>query len=347
MFEVEIVLDTTRKAVSTGFLFEQNVPLYRSDEKITGQVLVTAPLDCTVSHAGVSVELESSIQFYESLNSVPLVADDAATAVVEASGAGSVKGTAAYRFELDLAKIKVKQGPLTESYDGQKFDVRHSLLVTVKRPWYTFNVSRVQAIAVQTVSPAPPTDEQARQVPMQLGVVSREAKIVVDDCGGVCTLTYPRSHWNIGDTLLGTLEFSPLTRPIHSVKLILYKIEVADGDTEEKSVRELDVVSLPVTASGGNEGGGDVERAAESGPVKRTEPVKGQETLHVAFVLQGEKGVQLSPTYDELNDAESPLNVHYYLRLLLENDNGDRFWNTHEVIMYRSNVTGVSDVDHV
>jgi len=37
VFECEIQLDSTRKVALKGFLFEQNVPLFRSDEKITGK----------------------------------------------------------------------------------------------------------------------------------------------------------------------------------------------------------------------------------------------------------------------------------------------------------------------
>jgi hypothetical protein len=271
-----------------------------------------------------------------------------------------------FKFELDLSKIKYRDQPVMESYDGQKFDVRHSILVTVARPWYTFNVTRVQAIAIQTISPAPPSDDKARVVPTQLGVVSREPKIVVDDCGGVCTLAYARSHWNIGDTLMGTIDFSELKAPITVVKLVLYKIEVADGDTEEKTVKELAVVAPPaaVVAASGTTMNADGTPAVPSSPAAaaagaaaaavagnkniRHEPVLGKETLNVAFVLQGDKDMVLTPTYDELNDAENTVNVHYYLRLMLETGDGTKYWNTHEIIIYRASLTGlVSDVDHV
>ena len=40
VFEVELVLDSPRKVVSRGFLFEQQVAVYKTDDVITGKVVV-------------------------------------------------------------------------------------------------------------------------------------------------------------------------------------------------------------------------------------------------------------------------------------------------------------------
>jgi len=351
VFEVEIRLDSSRKVSLKGFLLEQNVPLYRSDEKVTGKVVVKAPANRTVTHYGISIELESSIQFYESLNSVS-VSPNSDAACVEISKEGSITGEVEVPFELDLAMCKNKDGsPVLETYDGEKFDVRHTLVVSVKRPWYTFNVSRVASIAIQTISPAPPTDADARLVPTQLAVVPRSPVIEVDDCGGKCTFTYGRAHWNIGDTLTGTIAFTELEKPLALIKLLLYKIEVADGDTQEKSIKELVIVgpaAKPAAAPTTTEGAAaaPVQEPAKAQNV-RSEPVKSGEVLPVAFVLQADEseGVTLGPTYDELNDSENPVNVHHYLRLYMEDLDGKKAWNTHEVVLYRSRLAGLSSVE--
>jgi len=358
---VEIKLDSARKISLKGFLLEQNVPLYRSDEKVTGKVLVRSPPNRTVSHYGVTIELESSIQFYESLNSVS-VSPTSEAACIEISKEGSITGEVEIPFELDLAACRNKDGsPVLESYDGEKFDVRHTLVVTIKRPWFTFNVTRVASIAIQSVSPAPPTDAEARLVPTQLAVVPRNPVIEVDDCGGKCTFQYGRAHWNIGDTLTGTISFSELEKPLTLLKLLLYKIEVADGDTQEKSIKELVIVSptppLPPkpNAEAAAAGTGAAVAAAPVTPVAaaeklanvRTEPIRSGEVLPVAFVLQADEseGVTLGPTYDELNDAENPVNVHHYIRLFMEDGDGKKAWNTHEIILYRSKLAGLTSVE--
>jgi len=348
VFEVDIKLDSARKVSLKGFLLEQNVPLYRSDEKVTGKIIVKSPPNRTVSHYGLTIELESSIQFYESLNSVS-VSPSSEAACVQISKDGAITGEVEIPFELDLALCKNKDGsPVLESYDGEKFDVRHTLVATVKRPWYTFNVTRVASIAIQTVGPAPPTDAEARLVPTQLAVVPRNPVIEVDDCGGKCSFSYGRAHWNIGDTLTGTIAFSELEKPLVSLKLLLYKIEVADGDTQEKSIKELTIVSTtpPVPKPAVEGQPAPVVDASKLANV-RSEPIKSGEVLPVAFVLQADEseGVTLGPTYDELNDAENPVNVHHYMRLFMEDGDGKKAWNTHEIILYRSKLSGLSSVE--
>ena len=54
-------------------------------------------------------------------------------------------------------------------------------------------------------------------------------------------------------------------------------------------------------------------------PPPRTQPCTGGETLQVSFPLTAEPhGPSMGPTYDELNEEDAPVNVHYYLRVLLE-----------------------------
>lgn len=325
VFEVDVILDdSTRKITLKGFV-EQTVGLFGSHEKITGKLRLKSPPNRSVSHLGITLELESSLQYYESLNSVQHTYG--AGGVVEVAPAGTVTGEVDVPFEFDLAKLV---GTVYDSYDGERFDVRHSLLVTVKRPWYTFNVNKNLSIAIQTLSPALPNGES--DVKQQLGVVPRTPLIEVDDCGGKVTFDYQRAVWNLGEAIEGNVVFSPLDAPLPICKLVLYKIEVADGENAEKTVKELDLV-------GGSS-------AAEPGPV----PVEGK-TVFCHFPLSEQ---DLTPTLVELNptaaaataatpdqtaDEDATVNVHYYLRLLVEDGSGKKSWNTHEVILLRNRVS--------
>lgn len=90
----------------------------------------------------------------------------------------------------DLANCTTLGGlPLIESYDGEKFDVRHTLLITINRPWYTFNVNKVIPIAVQHLAGAPAKDEDAKVVANQLGSLQHA---LIDD-GEFASLTMPFS----------------------------------------------------------------------------------------------------------------------------------------------------------
>jgi len=214
-----------------------------------------------------------------------------------------------------------------------------------------FNVTRVASIAIQNIAPAPPTDAEARLVPTQLAIVPRVPVVEVDDCGGKCTFNYGRAHWNIGDTLTGTIGFGELEKSISVLKLVLYKIEVADGDTQEKTCKELVIVFPTNTPPPKPVVEGEAVAPAPVTENKlanvRTEPIKSNEVLPVAFVLVADdsEGIALGPTYDELNDSENPVNVHHYLRLYMEDADGKKAWNTHEIILYRSKLSGLSSVE--
>jgi hypothetical protein len=189
--------------------------------------------------------------------------------------------------------------------------------------------------------------------------------------GGTCTFSYGRSHWNLGEVLQGSLVFSPaLAKPIVSARLVLYKIEIAEGDTQEKTVKEL-ALFAPLADKKEGEVRGRRQQlrayAATGAPAARTarralralhrrrvarralgQRARGLALLQpnsagqVSFSLQADpNGPSLGPTYDELNEEDASVNVHYYLRLLLEDSQQVKTWNTHEVILYRSKLTGV------
>jgi len=104
-----------------------------------------------------------------------------------------------------------------------------------------------------------------------------------------------------GDVIHGNLVFSAtLAKPIASGKILLYKIEVADGDTQEKNVKEL-IVFAPVepivTPKDGE------EAAPPTPPPARVTPCTGGESIEVNFPLVADlHGPSISPTYDELNE---------------------------------------------
>jgi hypothetical protein len=306
VFECEIIMDdSARQVVLKGFLVDQEVPLYRSDEIVRGKLKITSPPNRTCWYYGISMELESSIQFYESLNSIQSGNNEIIELIKEP---GSVTGTVEIPFEFDLSKFS----KILDTYDGEKFDVRHSLLVTLKRPWYTFNVTRNKTIAIHNVKSAP---HELASIPVQVASVPRDTVMEIDDCGGKVQFNYNKAQYNLGDVITGEIKVEVLEKPLTSVRVLLYKIEVADGDTSEKELKEVEIVSAVAEAT------------------CRKEPVVTGDVLTVSLPLIE---TELSPTYEELNEVEASVNVHYYLRLVVEDGEGKKSWNTHEVLLFRS-----------
>lgn len=326
-----------RNGICRSYLFQETCPLVRADETISGKIKVTAPEGRTVWHWGVNLKLECTISFFESLRTIDLDAKE-----VQIAEPSYVEGTLEIPFEINI------DPSLIESYDGEMFGVRHGILVTLVRPWYTFDVVRHEPIMIQRVAPAPeaPDADAAKHV------------ICVPDCGAECTLDYGRSSFNCGDSIRGTLSLANLSKPITTVKLVLYKIERGDDDECESVIREELLVGSstpePASAASKGEAGDDESRSSSvstlSAP-KRTNPVASDETISfecpVAEVADGE--VRCAPTYNELNTddtaGEDSASVRYYLRLLLGDGDGGKFWNTSEVYLHRAVLDGVVDVE--
>jgi len=134
VFEADVKFNGGRQTTSKSFMVQENLPLFRADETITGVVKVVPPPNCTVWHYGITLKLESCFVFFESMQSTDILIENDTITVAESQ---AISGPIDYPFEFNLAKCK-----LLDTYDGEIMDIRHSLIATINRPWYTFNVVR-------------------------------------------------------------------------------------------------------------------------------------------------------------------------------------------------------------
>ena len=118
-------------------------PLFSSGAPIRGFIRVTPPEGRVVPHNGVRVRLESGFFTLDDFNTKDLFEKE-----LDVAGAGSFSATVDIPFY-------ISGGSLCESYEGDLFSIRHSLIATVLRPWYTFEVSTTVPFAVQRVHSVP------------------------------------------------------------------------------------------------------------------------------------------------------------------------------------------------
>jgi hypothetical protein len=234
---MEISLEGDRHIDVHTLLFQDKCPLVSSQELLRGKVRVVAPAGRSVWHDGISIQLDWSLSFFESLSTKESTAYKA-----EICKAGYLSGETLVPFEIDLRSVS---DSLLEAYDGEMFCVRHSLLVDIKRPWWTFNVLRSLVLAVHKVEPAPLAEEHVlnddlalrkmyapapapAQPPAAPGAGAEPTALdaaladpaselagadgarvhmlrVVDAARGLW-MTYERSCLNIGDTFRGTVH---------------------------------------------------------------------------------------------------------------------------------------------
>ncbi len=280
MFTLEISLEGDRQIDVHTLLFQDKCPLVSSQELLRGKARVVAPAGRSVWHDGISIQLDWSLSFFESLSTKESTAYKA-----EICKAGYLSGETLVPFEIDLRSAC---DSLLEAYDGEMFCVRHSLLVEVKRPWWTFDVLRSLVLAVHKVEPAPRAEEHVlnddlalrkmyapapAQPPAAPGAGPEPAALadpaselagrdgdrvhmlrVVDAARGLW-MTYERSCLNIGDTFRGTVHLGGglpdflrgKVEPhetggrVVTVELVLYKIESGENDSSEIIVRVVPV----------------------------------------------------------------------------------------------------------
>lgn len=120
--------------------------LFASGAPVAGFVRITAPAGRTVPHAGVTLRLESGFFALDDIHTRDLYEEE-----VVAAGPGSVAGT----VDVPFLFRGTGRATLLESYEGELFSVRHSVLCVVARPWYTFEVTATVPLAVQRIHDIP------------------------------------------------------------------------------------------------------------------------------------------------------------------------------------------------
>ncbi|GBG29235.1 Hypothetical Protein FCC1311_054572 [Hondaea fermentalgiana] len=251
------------------------------------------------SHGGIKVLLDSTVSFFESLTST-----DSELIEVKLCEAGNISEETTFKFELDLSELPQD---FLDSYDGEMFSVRHSLLVTVERPWYTFDVMRSMTVAIHSLSPAPAESPRKVDDDLSLPISPRspasaaspdaatspaavnpvsDASInrirVVDVYQGL-SMIYASSALNLGDSIRGEItfgggnpeDFKASLPPrkvldITNLQVVLYKIEAGEGDSNEVIVyvHEVEVPGKKAPQEGSEDtGNAEIPQDANDGVV--------------------------------------------------------------------------------
>lgn len=235
---------------------------------------------------------------------------------------------------------------ISESYDGEMFCIRHLLSVTIKRPWYTFDVISSLPLIIHKIESDPLAEQSSQNDddPSSTNQGGMNLLRVADMPQGV-SLSYEKSCLAIGDSFTGTIrlgdKLAENQTPIEIMasQLLVYKIESGESDANEVViiVKNVDIESktlqnVPATTEGTSEVGS-----------QNSDQVKPD----VSFVLEGD--VIEIPISLEMKSTEGSIelgatvidpiySVRYYVRLVVTDKNNASYWNTHELVLYRSTV---------
>lgn len=185
--------------------------------KISGRVIITAPAPHKIWHYGVKVQIEEYAHFTD-----PFVSTDYITYEEKIANEGYIVGSTEFNFEIDLLK---SNACWHESYNGKSFGLKHTLTVTVQRPWYTFNCVTYEPIRMYKIQPPPESFAANNEEPHHL--------IPITDCGGEVMLDIFSPHIEIRGTLRAKLYFKGLPSPLMMAQIVLLRGEYVDNEVTE------------------------------------------------------------------------------------------------------------------
>jgi hypothetical protein len=127
-------------------VYTSEVPLFVAGAAVQGFIRVVAPPGRTVSHNGISIVLRSTLVSADEDISSELREEE-----MDVVPEGKIAGT----VDMPFVFPGVLTSGLANSYEGTLFSVRHVVVVTVARPWYTFEVTRTAGFGIQRLFDIP------------------------------------------------------------------------------------------------------------------------------------------------------------------------------------------------
>ncbi|CAN0434611.1 unnamed protein product [Pylaiella littoralis] len=358
IFKISVELDADRTWVDTLSLslvprnvFRRHCPLLDTRDNITGTVTVEAPTSKSVWLQSVTVTFEEHLMTLDSDDTGMLMG-----ALESKVAAGQfIKDKTVFHFSLDLTLLDGhRRWPVRETYVGDLMALRHRLVVSAQRPWYTFNVYSQIPLAMECLSSAP--DEDAGQENEEGGP---NHVLVISDCNGRCEFDFGVDSFNLGDVLHGIVRFTDVTSLIAAAHVLVLRAEFLYGEASEVLVAEHTLLGErrveqePISVEGLSEEE-QVRRQFMSPFVeqkdvlfvqteeedRRMEAVMGDAEISVNVPLHV---LPLTPSHMSLaqdiaavNDEADLVGVRYYIRLILEDDAQKAYWHTHEIFFHRS-----------
>eukprot|EP00924_Labyrinthula_sp_SR-Ha-C_P005433 snap_masked-scaffold_1-processed-gene-31.27-mRNA-1 protein AED:0.04 eAED:0.04 QI:120/1/1/1/0.4/0.33/6/123/376 len=352
--EIKLELDSEFNSARHALWFGKDTPLYESNGKVKGRVKVTLKASNPVWHYGVILELESSLSFVETMNGYGGV-----MYTHQVLPEGYLEEDKVVEFEIDLKQIKSEQEDkftLFDSYFGDLFSISHGLTVTMKRPWYTFDILDYSNILFLTVDPAPtftssddPTIlehpylkkliETNSEVNKQkdegdTGEFVFSSNLVLADFPGKMKLDHKKFCYNVGEEVELELVLKAHQIGVKKVSIVFYKVETGEEEMNEVIIKEQDIEKDLLPKVRPPTGCTDAEISDLAIEDEASEPIKvlfkfgmGKDALAADFVANS-----LMQTFN----GEEFISIKHYIRFYCEDNNGTKYWNTNEIVIFRN-----------
>lgn len=347
VFEISVDIESNTLSTWDGLYGDGPVvKVIQEGGNVRGTITIKAPEGHSVGHWGVKAHLELKGSVDMHMNSI-----DIETEPVTLLEPGYLKDVTTIPFDFPLGDCGK-----AESYDGAHISVRHGVYVEIIRSWWTWNVEKNQIFTVQHLRPAPAVS------------ADEPCCLSVKDCGAEVSFTWPSSHLNLDSELKGEVSVRQVVpgKQLKSVSLMLYKNEYGDEEEFETVIANMPLYmplgSKPSDAAQGAQAAAsaaakvDVElQPAEEGGVVEETKADQISLVELSSCEYGESlvsdkqlAVQISLDRPEWrlhntlpqklfadNEALDKFGVDYFLRLIVQDSNGESFWNTADIKIHR------------
>ncbi|XP_008787026.2 vacuolar protein sorting-associated protein 26B isoform X1 [Phoenix dactylifera] len=177
------------------------VPLFQSQETISGEVIIDPIQGKKVEHNGIKVELLGRIELYFDRGNFY----DFTSLVRELDVPGEIYERKTYPFEFSTVEMPY------ESYNGINVRLRYILKVTVSRN-YVSNIVEYQEFCVHNYTPLPTINNSIK---MEVGI---------EDCLHI-EFEYNKSKYHLKDVIIGKIYFLLVRIKIKNMELEIRRRE--------------------------------------------------------------------------------------------------------------------------
>lgn len=348
-------MDTLSLSLVPRHIFERHCALLDTALPVSGTITVEAPPSKKVWMAGLTVAFEEHLLTVDTDGGELVGALEAQVALAQ-----TVEGKTTFGFSLDLGLLEGHRGwPVRETYVGDLMALRHRILVSAQRPWYTFNVYNQASLAMECLSNAPETDagqDNEEGGPNHL--------LIISDCNGRCEFDFGVDSFHLDDELQGVVRFIGIAKPIVAAHVMFLRAEFMYGEASETLVAEHTILGTKrqrkneSTLAGAEQSVEEAVRAQQMSPFVdqrhihfvhtqnedcRMEPVVGDSELSLHIPLQAlpltTSHMSLTQDISLVKDEAELVGVRYYIRLILEDNSGAAYWHTHEIFFHRAKLS--------
>ncbi|KAG5175850.1 hypothetical protein JKP88DRAFT_265685 [Tribonema minus] len=347
-----VVKDSPALSLVPAGAFQRWAQLVDAAAPMVGNVVLRAPSGRSVWISTLRLAIEEHLVLLESGS------DLLCSAGIDVAPAQYIDGAKSFPFVLNIDALNRGGGGgtgLREGYVGDMLALRHRLVVTAARPWYTFDVVTQVPIVVQRVVP-PPQDADSHAYGPQNEEGGPNTLMILPDCNGRAEFAFERDALDIDGELVGTVAFTDVVKALSGVHVVMIRTEILAGNLFESIVGEHTIL-------GRDPPGAPAYRPPPGQtPDETTDPLHPPEDLFIAspyvdyrhprasstaqlgaasngpFIGSGTLPVRvplahmpLSPTMahlgvergaagggDTSDDDEEQVGVRYYVRLIIE-----------------------------